>query len=214
VTGGRSSAARPVQRPGAAQALLATLLVLSGTAACLAADGAGHGTTAAQRAPATMIDACTLLLPSEIAEVIGFAVDVGIRKDAGFAADGSYSSACVWTVDVSQPPAFDANAPLGGQSFVILHVIRWPAGSGLARTFLESFRAAAASGEIPAQPVARDYGDEALWWGDGLAVRSADVGFGVSVFLPALARKSTGAHEERLAPAILRRLAEPSLHAR
>lgn len=77
----------------------------------------------------------------------------------------------------------------------------------MARTFLESFRAAAADGTIAGKPIARDFGDEALWWGDGLAVRSGGVSFGISVFLPrAEGQLEKGVGEERLAPLVLRRL--------
>jgi hypothetical protein len=152
------------------------------------------------------IDACALLPPSEISRVLGRPVEAGTRQDYGLTSEGSFSSVCVWKVRPEEPQAFDPTAPLGGRSFVILNAIRWPAGSDRARTFLEAFRKAAENGEIPAQPVPRPFGDEALWWGDGLAVRQGDVSLGISVFVPDLAPKSTGVLEERLAPAILRRL--------
>jgi hypothetical protein len=156
--------------------------------------------------PAASIDACALLTDRDIAQVIGLPVDAGARKDDGAAADGSYSSTCVWNIRVAGAPPADPNAPLGGKTFVILNAIRWPTGSGLAHRFLEGFRTAAAKGDIPHQPSPRKFGDEALWWGDGLAVREQDVSFGVSVFGPAIKAGFPGDFEERLAPKILRRL--------
>ncbi len=103
---------------------------------------------------------------------------------------------------------------MSGKRFVMLLAMQWPPGSGLAHTFLDSFNKAAAEGAIAAKPSARDFGDEALQWGDGLAVRKGDVSFGISVFLPgAGTRESMGIIEEKLAPMILRRLEHPASHA-
>lgn len=166
--------------------------------------------SAAEAAPASAaslhIDACALLLPSEISQVIGLPVDAGARNDAGMESTGAYSSACVWTIQREEAPSPDPTAPLNGKSFVILNAMQWPPGSDLARTFLEAFRKAAAHGDIPNQPSPRSIGDEALWWGDGLAVRTGDVSFGISVFLPGRVATRPGAFEERLVPHILRRL--------
>jgi hypothetical protein len=112
------------------------------------------------------------------------------------------------TADRERPA--DAAAPLGGKRFVILNVLRWPRGSDGARTYLEAFREASASGVIESKPIARPFGDEALWWGDGLAVRRGDVSFGVSVFMTrgaADTQPHAGEREERLAKIILSRLA-------
>ena len=152
------------------------------------------------------INGCALLSSAEISQAIGFPVDNGRRKDAGFQSDGSYSSACVWVIQQAKAVTPNPSAPLGGGSFVILNAIQWPAGSGLARTFLQAFHEAATSGVIPATPVPREFGDEALWWGDGLAVRRGDVSFGVSVFISDLKSRRPMIFEEQLAPHILRRL--------
>ena len=109
------------------------------------------------------VDACALLNSAEVARVIGLPVSSGVRRDQGLQPNGSYSSTCVWTIDIKLKEPVNPRAPLGGRSFVILNVIRWPAGSGLARTFLEGFHVAAANGEIPSKPVPRKFGDEALW---------------------------------------------------
>jgi hypothetical protein len=179
--------------------------------ALVLAPAARCGEPAPGSAPSLEIDACSLLLPAEISQVIGFPVDAGTRKDSGLEPSSAYSSTCLWRIKLDPPPPEDPTAPLGGQSFVILHAMQWPAGSGLARTFLEDFRKAAAVGDIPKQPVPRKFGDEALWWGDGLAVRQGDVSFGLSVFSPLLKSKSPGDFEEQLAPPILRRLARRRL---
>lgn len=153
------------------------------------------------------MDACALLRRSEIARVIGAPVGAPAREDAGVQSNGSYSSTCVWVIETPAPKATDATAPLGGRSFVILNVMQWPRGSHLAHTFLDSFREAAKSGDIPNKTTPRNFGDEALWWGDGLAVRADDdVSFGISVFFPGARLNHRGILEERLAPHILRRL--------
>jgi hypothetical protein len=153
------------------------------------------------------INACTLLTDAEISRVVGFPVAKGIRQDEGPQKNRSYSSACVWVVGGEEDIAENPNAPLGGRSFVILNAMQWPRGSGLARTFLEAFHSAAAHGEIASKPAPRDFGDEALWWGDGLAVRVDDVSFGLSVFIPARKSPQPGQFEEQLAPFVLKRLA-------
>lgn len=156
--------------------------------------------------PPPDIDACSLLESNEITEVIGLPADPGIRRDAGLQADGSYSSTCLWVVKFGGNEIEDPSAPLGGRSFVILNAIQWPAHSGLARTFLEDFFKAAEIGEIPSTPESRKFGDDALWWGDGLAVVRGDVSFGLSAFVPAVEIDYPGAFEESLAPHIIRRL--------
>jgi hypothetical protein len=84
--------------------------------------------------------------------------------------------------------------------------MQWPTGSNLAGSFIDAFRTAASKGEIPKKPVPRQFGDEALWRGDGLAVRKGDVSFGISVSIPELADDSSDAFEAQLAPIILQRL--------
>lgn len=152
------------------------------------------------------MDACALLQSAEITATLGLPAEPGIRRDAGMESNGAYSSTCVWMVRFGGTEAASPNAPLGGRSFVILNAMQWPAGSGLARTFLEAFHTAAEAGEIPSRPEPRSFGDEALWWGDGLAVVSGDVGFGLSVFAPALEAEYPGFYEEQLAPKVVDRL--------
>lgn len=153
------------------------------------------------------INACDLLSPSAISAATGIGARPGVRRDAGYTSDGAYSSSCVWMLEREQTNP-DAAAPLGGRSFIILNAMRWPEGRGLADTFLQAFRDAAAAGEIPREPQARNYGDAALWWGDGLAVQKGDVSFGLSVVMPGVEPGHPGEFEERLAPAILRQLGQ------
>jgi hypothetical protein len=170
------------------------------------ASGAGVGPAPAPGRMAASIDACSLLAVADIQPALGMPVAPGVRHDAGLEPNGAYSSACVWVLNPADASPPDPTKPLGGRSFVILNAMQWPAGSGLAHTFLDGFREAAHNGEIPSQPQARNFGDEALSWGDGLAVRRRDVSFGVSVFIPGMTKERRAALQERLAPPILRRL--------
>jgi hypothetical protein len=146
----------------------------------------------------TEIDACSLLQPAEITAAISLQAEAGVRRDEGMVPQGAYSSACVWNV------LPEGAAPR--KSFVIVNAMQWPSGSGKAGTFLDAFRTAAANGEIASQPEPRNFGDEALWWGDGLAFRRGDVSVGISVFVPGLRGERAGQFEEQLAVHILRRL--------
>lgn len=150
------------------------------------------------------INACALLTQAEISAAVGLAVDNGRRQDEGMSRDGQYSSTCMWTIEPGKTP--DQTAPGRGQRFVILNAQRWPAGRDMAKKFLQAFHESADKGVIANKPVPRKFGDEALWWGDGLAVRRGDVSFGISVFMPKRDEARTSAMEEKLAPLVLRRL--------
>jgi hypothetical protein len=150
------------------------------------------------------INACELLTSAEITAAIGLPVDNGRRQDDGMSRDGQYSSTCFWTIEPGKAP--DQTAPGRGRRFVILNAQRWPAGRDMAKKFLQAFHESAEQGVIANKPVPRKFGDEALWWGDGLAVRKGDVSFGISVFMPKRDEARTSALEEKLAPHILRRL--------
>lgn len=161
-------------------------------------------TVAAATAP--RIDACTLLQPAQIASVIGQPVEPGVPQDAGAESNGAWSSSCIWGLTAERDLPRNPKAPLGGRSFVILNAMQWPVGSGRAHEFLDSFREAAAEGVLASAPSPRKLGDEALWWGDGLAVRKHDASFGLSVHLPKTPPKDRGVWEERLAPLVLAQL--------
>lgn len=173
------------------------------------ASASGNYALAAAEAPlaqAAVIDACSLLSSSEIEHALQLPVQKPERNDAGDVADGAYSSVCVWKItapDNDEVSQEDADAPLGGRHFVILNAMAWPAGKAMARKYLDAFYAAAERGDIPHQPVPRKLGDDALWWGDGLAVRKGDVSFGVSVFVPGMSVEHAAQMEEFLAKQIL-----------
>jgi hypothetical protein len=157
------------------------------------------------------INTCHLLTSEEIAAAIGAKVKEGERRDEGWQADGSYSSACIWMVESGSNPSPNPRA----RRFVILHAMQWPVGREMAGKYLQSFRKSAEQGVIRSAPTPRNFGDEALWWGDGLAVRKGDVSFGVSVFMPDAASNQparTSVLEEKLAPLILRRIDQQSVN--
>jgi hypothetical protein len=154
--------------------------------------------------PPPSIDACALLDAAQIAQVLGQAVDAGVHHDAGVESNGAWSSSCVWTFTADRAAA--GAAALKTRRFVMLNAMQWPPGSGRAHEFLDAFRDAAAQGVLAQAPTVRPFGDEALWWGDGLAVRQGDVSFGLSVHVPRTSVKTPGAAEERLVPLILNKL--------
>lgn len=157
------------------------------------------------------INACELLSISEISLAVGRPASQRAPNDAGFEADGTYSSTCVWEIRPDSEAPRDPTAPLDGKSFVILNAIKWPEGRRLARRYLEAFRSAAVAGEISGVPTPKEFGEESLGWEDGLAVSWHDVGFGVSVFLPGLSKAERVAIAEQLAPRVLMRLKNEAL---
>ena len=186
------SVARHLAR--AAGVLLATLAMASASTAASAAGSAPQP-----------IDACSLLSASEVSALLGTPVTEGVRHDEGLTSVGAYSSTCIWKVRNDRLQAHDPAASLGGADFAILNAFSWPSRSG-AVGFLQSFRSAADHNEIPMHPVALKLGDEALWWGDGVAVRRGLMSFGVSVVLNSADRAQRRVWEEALAKKILTRL--------
>jgi hypothetical protein len=150
------------------------------------------------------INACTLLQPAEIARLLGRGIDAGRRMDSGAGTNGAYSSSCVWMLAPIAGEHADPRAALGGRSFVMLNAMQWPAGSGQAHTFLDSFREAKASGVLTSPLSPRRFGDEAFFWGDGLAVRSRDIAFGLSVHVTG--EQHTEVVTEKLVAQVLRRI--------
>jgi hypothetical protein len=106
----------------------------------------------------------------------------------------------MWTVTLHS----SARASKG--RIVILHAMRWPRGK--AGTFLEQFYEAARNGELPREPEPRKLGDDALWWGDGVAVRKGDVSFGVSVLVEGISLEESGRIEEALAQQVLQKVGD------
>jgi hypothetical protein len=166
------------------------LLALIGGAPAVAADKAVVGT----------IDACTLLSATAIHKELKRVVGEPQRTDSGYVEGGAYSSTCLWTITLSQ------DTKPTKRRLVILHAMRWPRGK--AATFLEQFYAAAQNGELPHQPVPRKIGDDALWWGDGVAVRKGDVSFGISVLVEGVSLDEAGRIEEALARQVLHRVGD------
>lgn len=160
---------------------------------------------------AAPINACALLTDDEVAAVVGKKVAPGELSDAGevtsgdYVVPGTYSSTCLWRVITDLPPPNDPNLPLGGNSFAILNAMQWPKGSGEAHKFLQSFRDAAKEHVIDMEPVSLQLGDEALWWGDGVAVRKGDRSVGMSVHIIG-GRPAERGMEEELAKKIVPRL--------
>ncbi|MGE4062152.1 MAG: hypothetical protein AB7E79_02185 [Rhodospirillaceae bacterium] len=157
------------------------------------------------------VNACALLTDKEVASTLQLQVAPADRRDDGNLDDrpgyeGSYSSTCVWRV-AEDSGRDSVDLPMAGMRFAILNAITWPKGSGKAKNFLQSFHDAAEHDIIPSKPVPlKGIGDDALWWGDGVASRVGDVSFGVSVFLQNGDKVTQRAMEEALARKIASRL--------
>ena len=150
------------------------------------------------------VDACKLLSDKDVAAAIGLPVDPGLRNDAGFTEANAYSSTCLWAVsadkDVKKP-----NLPLGGKRFAILNVQSWPPGTDAGRSFVRAFKAAGEQHLIKNKPEDVKIGDEAVWWGSGVAVHKGDYSFGMSVHLIDRPERQRGM-EEALSKQIVARL--------
>jgi hypothetical protein len=151
------------------------------------------------------INACTLLMTGELSSLLRMPIEMGQRHDAGLTFQGAYSSTCVWKVRNARLQLNELSAPMGGADFAILNVFSWPSREG-AETFVRSFRSAADNHLIPMQPIALQIGDHSLWWGDGVAVQTGDVSFGVSVVLYSADRERRRMWEESLARKIVGRI--------
>ncbi len=159
------------------------------------------------------INACALLKDSEVAEVAGAEVVAGERRDDGEVGDGTrapvgtYSSTCFWRfkADVDKTP--DRSLPMGGMRFVILQAMAWPTPDD-AKRFIDGFQEAFEHQIIPAAPIAVEgLGQQAVWWGDGTAVRQNSTSVGVSVFLQDPVKKPIQrTMEETLAKKIIPRV--------
>lgn len=156
------------------------------------------GACAPERNEETDLNACTLLLAEDITSVLGNTVYAGVRDDQGLIAEGEqagvYSSTCLWQLDRDNDVT----------EYVILMAMRWPPDKP-ASQFLQDFRHFSDLGVIAQQPVALALGDEALWWGDGVAVVKGRVSFGISTRLLDTPERRRAA-EEAFATQILSRL--------
>lgn len=167
--------------------------------------------SASSRASAGPADACSLLTDREVESTMKLHVMPADRRDDGAldhkpGYEGAYSSTCVWRV-VDDKDAADIDLPMNGMRFAILNAITWPKDSGKAAFFLQSFHDAAEHDIIPSKPIPlKGIGDDALWWGDGVAGRVGDVSFGISVFLQNGDKETQRSMEEALARKIAGRL--------
>jgi hypothetical protein len=178
-------------------------------AGILTSCATGQALEAKRSDKAVEIQACSLLSQREIETELNIRVEAPERSDPGYVDDGSFSSVCIWRV-VEEASASDEDV-LSSRQFVILNAISWPRGKRMAKNFLDAFYAAAEKGEIAHTPVERKLGDDALWWGDGLAVRRGDISFGLSVSVRELKAKAPGKSEEALARIILQRIDQRQL---
>lgn len=163
------------------------------------------------QANAGPVDACALLKDAEVTSTLKLKVKPADRRDDGKldhkeGYEGAYSSTCVWRVAEDEGKD-SVDLPMAGMRFAIVNAITWPKGSGKASHFLEEFYVVAEQGIIPAKPIPLEgIGDDALWWGDGVASRVGDVSFGVSVFLQNGDKTTQRGMEEALAKKIAGRL--------
>jgi hypothetical protein len=184
---------------------LSTAAVIMLFASIIESPG-GAGTDTNRQGPEP--NSCGLLTDEQISEAMNMKVDPGAREDSGRldgrVYEGAYSSTCVWRASQDRG-AHDSTRPLGGANFAILTLISWPAGGNGPAMFLQSFRDAAESHIIASAPVTLRIGDEALWWGDGVAARKGNVSFGISIHL-LNGRAKERQMEESLAAKIAARL--------
>jgi len=143
------------------------------------------------------INACDMVAAADIERVIGVQVKAGDRRDDGMTSVGAFSSTCYWGT---------SEVPEMGGTYAILTAMSWPEGSGGGTHFLEEFFHAADEHVIPNQPEPLSYGDESLYWGDGVAVVIGDVSFGISVRHSSPDRSIRRIMEEMLAKKILENL--------
>ena len=156
----------------------------------------GAGKQMAGGSPAR-IDACSMLDTAYVQRILGVPVSTGKRLDDGYTDDGAYSSTCFWGT---------SEAPELGGTYAILNAMSWPKGSGGGAQFLQEFYQAADEQIIPAQPEPLTLGDQSLYWGDGVAVLSGDISFGISVRHSSTDKSIRRILEEALANKILQNL--------
>lgn len=152
-------------------------------------------------------DVCRLLSAADIRAELGIDVATGQLHDIGFDEKlAAHSWSCIWFFREQTSGSSDSYQMNDGKRFVILNLMRWSKRDNRAYEYLQGFRRAAETGELPRAPMTRSMGEEALWWGDGLAVRQGLVGFGVSVFPAPNFVAYPGEIEEKLASRILEKL--------
>lgn len=186
------------------------IIAASSAALFLTAAGLVQSATtppaSAFKKPAPEVNACEFLTTAEVSAVLKADVKPGERSDDGHTNVGSYSSTCFWRVNAPQEPG-QGSPPAGARPlYAILNMMSWPPGSGMSGKFLQDFREAEKKDLIPEKTVPLKMGDEALSWGDGVAVRKGDLSFGVSVAFKPGDHKISGPMQEALARKILEHL--------
>ncbi len=113
----------------------------------------------------------------------------GDRRDSGVESNGAYSSSCVWLLTARPRPHADPRAPLGSEALRDPERRALATGQRWRAPYSRRFARRATIGVIASKALTlRAFGGEALWWGDGLAVRRRRE-LQVSVFVP---RKRVG----------------------
>jgi len=172
--------------------ILPTLVAVAFLPAACSGDS-GKSTSA--RAPE--IAACPLLSPADIQKVVGTAMGDGKeREPAGGGENEGRMTACAWDATSDEP----------GAAIVTLLVWSWPSGSGGGTNYLESFRQAAKEYKDLPTPEPVTLGEEALWDGTSMHVRSGDVSFSISLSEKGLGPAKTREESQALAEIVLGKL--------
>jgi len=172
--------------------ILATLVAVAFLpAACSGDSGKSTSSRAAE------IAACPLLSPADIQKVVGAAMADGKeREPTGGGDNEGRMTACAWDATSGEP----------GSAIVTLLVWSWPAGSGGGSNYLESFRQAAKEYKDLPTPEPVKLGEEALWDGTAIHVRSGDVSFSIAVSEKGLEPSKSKADAQALAEIVLGKL--------
>jgi hypothetical protein len=173
--------------------ILVTLVAVAFLPAACSGGGSGQSTSSR----AAEIAACPLLSPADIQKVVGAAMADGKeRESAGGGENEGRMTGCVWDATSDQP----------GSAIVTLLVWSWPSGSGGGSNYLESFRQAAKEYKDLQTPEPVDLGEEALWDGMSVHVRSGDVSFSISVSEKGLDPAKSKEDSQALAEIVLGKL--------
>ena len=169
------------------------------------------GTAAGTPLQSPQVISCALLTERQVSEAMNMKVDPGVRQDSRSTGHRRLPRRVLLDLRLkSGLRAIEMRTTRivlsSGASFAILTVISWPRDGKGAEIFLQSFlRDAAESHVIANTPIPLQIGDEALWWGDGVAVRKNNHSFGISVHL-VNERSKERQLEESLAATIAARL--------
>lgn len=118
------------------------------------------------------------------------------RPPVGGGENAGRMTTCAWLATSDEP----------GSAIVTLLVWAWPPGSGGAGNYLDSFRKAAEEYQDLPAPEPVSLGEEALWDGTSVSVRSGDVSFSISVSEKDLDPAAGKAESQALADVVLSKL--------